>query len=238
MTGGNVVICYSGKSRPSAQRIVDENDSFEMVRGSRGAVNWGRAKANTRLNPDISNATNKRGMRILFQNEGVPMPQLFTRLEAESAIRFGNTVVGRPDHHTKGRGFWLCHSIEDIEKALRGTRRKKAATHFMEYIDAPHEYRVHIFKGKSIRISEKRFYLDETGHRVYTTIKPTGNVKGARAAAKQAVAALSLDFGCVDVLADDSDNCWTLEVNCAPGLGGSMPKLYSKVFKEWYDEQN
>lgn len=144
-------------------------------------------------------------------------------------------IVGRPDHHMKGRGLWVCHNLADVRRALRGTRRKRAATHFMEYVDAPHEYRVHIFKGKSIRISEKlQGEHGETSHGNYTTIKPTGNVRHVRKAAKQAVSALGLDFGAVDILAND-DNCWVLEVNAAPGLGGTMPRVYAETFKKWYE---
>ena len=224
-------LCYAGRSRPSAFRIADESDGdIEAVRSSQGDVNWGRARANTVLNPDIGNATNKRVMRELFREHNVPTPELVSWSDVSSDLSRGipRKVVGRPDHHTKGRGFWLVNSVRSMQKAMRGTRKKKAATHFMEYIDAPHEYRVHVFQGKSIRISEKL----HTAFHEYTTIKPTGEVKHVRKAAKAAVAALGLDFGAVDILAND-ENCWVLEVNCAPGLGGSMPKLYVDTFKKW-----
>lgn len=242
-----MIICYSGRSRPSAEAILDAlgdmGEVAAMHRNSNGDINWGRSWADTALNPDISNSTNKRVMRELFAENEVPMPRLFDA--NEDILLFENglstvpgdetgkvswPIVGRPDNHTKGRGFWLCNDHADVTKALRGTRKKKAATHFMEFIDAPHEYRVHIFLGKSIRISEKKF--DENG---YTTIKPTGEITHVRKAAKAAVAALGLDFGAVDILATD-DDCWVLEVNAAPGLGGTMPKLYAETFKKWYEE--
>jgi glutathione synthase/RimK-type ligase-like ATP-grasp enzyme len=131
----------------------------------------------------------------------------------------------------KGRGFWKINNFNDFGRALRGTRRKKAATHFMEYIDAPYEYRVHIFKGKSIRVSLKA-YADPEAKGHYTTAKPSSRVWHVRKAAKQAVAALGLDFGAVDILATD-DECWVLEVNAAPGLGGSTPRLYARTFLRW-----
>jgi glutathione synthase/RimK-type ligase-like ATP-grasp enzyme len=232
-------IGYSGRSQPSAERIAEEGD-FELVRSNGCTINWGRSRTNAVLNPDISNSTNKRIMRQLFAQNDVPMPRM---VDVQDIIGFDYyfnkpfKIVGRPDHHTKGRGFWLCQSILDIQRAIRGTHKKKAATHFMEYIDAPHEYRVHIFLGKSIRISEKKFDEDHS----YTTIKPTGNVKHVRKAAKKAVEALGLDFGAVDILATD-DECWVLEVNAAPGLGGTMPALYAETFLAWengdFDEQD
>lgn len=223
-----MILTYSGRSAPTAQKIADEG-GFDLNRGSRGQINWGRNFADTELNPDISNATNKRRMRELFREHGVPMPELIERTGF-----IDSPIVGRPDHHMKGRGFWLCRNYDDVQKALRGTRKKKAATHFMEYISperAPREYRVHIFKDKSIRISEKA----HTAFHVYTTVKPQHNVKHVRKAAKEAVRALGLDFGAVDVLANDTE-CWVTEVNSSPGLGGSMPALYAKVFKEWYEQ--
>lgn len=217
-----MILTYSGRSAPSARKIANEG-GFQLNRGSRGDINFGRANANTKLNPDISNVTNKRKMRELFREHGVPMPKL---MEAHGDWTF--PVIGRPDQHTRGRGFWKCENYAQVQRAMRGTRKKKAATHFMEYIEAPREYRVHIFLGKSIRISEKA----HTAFHEYTTVKPQHNVKHVRKAAKQAVKAVGLDFGCVDILADDN-NAWVLEVNSAPGVGGSMPRVYSETFKRW-----
>ena len=220
-------LAYSGRSAPSAQAIAEASDGdIQAVRSGRAGINWGRNHADSELNADISNSTNKRRMRELFAEHEVPTPKLYDC--PRYAIDQGIVLVGRPDRHMKGRGYWLCQSRDDVDRAVRGTRRKAAATHFMEFIDAPREYRVHIFKGKSIRISEK----DTTAFHEYTTIKPTNNVKHVRKAAKAAIAALGLDFGAVDVLAND-EQAWVLECNAAPGLGGSMARLYAEVFNQW-----
>lgn len=220
-----MIICYSGCSAPSARKIAEQGD-FQLNRGSRGHANWGRYRADTELNPDISTSTNKRIMRELFKEHGVPMPKL---LDIHDGFNQW-PIVGRSERHTKGRGFWLCHNIHDVEKALKGTRRKKPATHFMEYIEAPREYRVHIFKGLSIRISEKAF--SGSNKHNYITTKPQHPIAHVRRAAKQAVEALGLDFGAVDILANEMQ-AWVLEVNAAPGCGGSVPQLYADVFKRW-----
>lgn len=236
-----MIITYSGKSKISAKKIEEQGFAHIIARRqNEGDVNWGRATADTILNPDITNSTNKRVMRQLFAEHDVPMPRLIKTYQDTSIgqaldylvdVRF--PIVGRPDKHMKGRGYWLCNNMHDVQRALRGTRRKKAATHFMEFVESDHEYRVHIFMGRSIRISEKKF-TGENFHD-YTTIKPTGDIKQVRRAAKQAVDALGLDFGAVDILATNDGKAFVLEVNAAPGLGGSMPALYAKVFKEWYD---
>lgn len=224
-----MILAYSGKSAIGARAIADCSDGqITAVRGSRGDIGWGVANAQTILNSNTSNATNKRVMRNLFAKYDVPMPRLYSFTD----MNWKFPCVGRPDTHMKGRGYWLCRNFEDVKKALKGTRRKKAATHFMEFIEAPREYRVHIFKGKSLRISEKA----HTAFHEYTTIKPTHNVKHVRKAAKQAVEALGLDFGTVDILADEN-NCWVLEVNTAAGLGGTMPRVWADAFINWEGER-
>lgn len=226
-------LCYARCSRPSAELIAAEDPSFVLVRSSEGHINWGRETANTDLNPDISNTTNKRKMRELFKEHGVPMPKLWNM--GDSSWTY--PIVGRPDKHTKGRGFWLIRNQHELHQAVHGTSRKKPATHFMEYIENDREYRVHVFKGKSIRISEKEFFINDDGKKDYTTKKP-GDIKlrRVREAAKRAVEAVGLDFGAVDILArgDDNAEVFVLEVNAAPGLGGTMPKVYADAFRQWW----
>lgn len=231
---------YSRQSMPSALRIAEASEGQIVAVHGNGQINWGRRYSTGEINPDISNATNKRVMRELFAEHDVPMPRLFSM---EQALRnFGDAadedwsmmrLLGRPDFHTRGRGYWLCANQSAVDRAVRGTRRKMAATHFMEYIPlgvAPKEFRVHVFKGKSIRISQKLFTEDRKD---YTTIRPDEELprKFLRRAAVAAVEALGLDFGAVDMLAsDDQTQVWVLEVNCAPGLGGSMPRVWAHTF--------
>lgn len=231
-----LTISYSGKSKPSALALAEAgNGEVELVRRSSPAVdiNWGRNVANSQLNPNINNSVNKRVMRELFKEHGVPMPKLvrgFDYRDPDSGYTF--PIIGRPDQHSKGRGLWKCYTVEDTLRAMQGTRKKKAATHFMEYIESDREYRCHVFKGKSIRISVKVFNEDGT----YTTGKP-GDIKlrKVREAAKAALEAVALDFGAVDILArgDKNQEVFVLEVNASPGLGGTMPQLYVDTFNKW-----
>lgn len=237
-----MIMAYSAKSFPSAKAIADASDGNIILQHSSGYcdINWGRSWAKSILNHDITHSTNKRIMRELFRENDVPMPELIPMYEVDRLGFWGFPIVGRPDKHMKGRGYWFCQNQDDIFRALRGTRRKAAATHFMEFIDAPREYRVHIFQGKSIRISEKEFFIDENGKKDYTTKKP-GDIKlrRVREAAKQALEAIGLDFGAVDILARGADNAevWVLEVNASPGLGGTMPQVYARTFLNWFNKE-
>lgn len=241
-----LTIAHSGFSAPSAQRIAEQGD-VTLVRSSTQQVdvNWGRASANAALNPDTSVSTNKRVMREKFAAASVPMPSLFPgpdspdRLEAvHEALVGGGVIIGRPDRHSKGRGMWVITDVPTLTKALRGTRRKAAATHFMERVEAEREYRCHIFQGKSIRISRKDFADDG---KTWLAVKPGDiRLRTVREAAAAAVAALGLDFGAVDVLASGARNeeVWVLEVNSAPGLGGTMPRVYYQAFEQWKAAQD
>lgn len=242
-----VTIAYSGRSKPTAEKFMELDDEVTITRhsGPQVDVNWGRNVANATLNPDISNVTNKRVMRELFKQHNVPMPQLVDWDDLAKDLHDGvqRNVIGRPDKHSKGRGLWRIDSLKSLMVATKGTKKKRAATHYMEFVESDREYRVHIFKGKSIRISRKEF-LEDGGHS-YTTAKP-GDIKlrQVREAAKLAVKAVGLDFGAVDILArgENNEDVWVLEVNAAPGLGGTMPQLYLDTFKrwkagEWDDEQ-
>lgn len=231
-------ISYSGRSKPTADVFAELDSDVELVRYSRPEVdiNWGRYRANSQLNPDIGAVTNKRVMRELFKEYDVPMPKLYPT-DINELINMEDIqypLIGRPDVHSRKRGFWKVNNYGQLLQAIRGRGRKRAATHFMEFVEHDREYRVHIFKGKSIRISRKEFAED--GSNKYTTAKP-GDVKlrRVREAAKLAVQAVGLDFGAVDILAkgDENEQVWVLEVNAAPGLGGTMPQLYLDTFKRW-----
>src|SRR5258708_25710069 len=128
-----IVLGYSGKSKPSALAI-EAASSGEIVakRSSDCMINWGRHDTTAELNPNVGNSVQKRVMRELFAANGVPMPRLLEHSEVITQTARGKAVIGRPDYHMKGRG--LCKVIDgnSFRKALRGTRRKKAATHFME----------------------------------------------------------------------------------------------------------
>ena len=232
-----ITMSYSAASAPSARAIAEASDGkIELVSYGLADINWGRAGTSTaqRLNNDISTCTNKRQMREMFSERGVPAPPLFSASEAYEAISVG-PLVGRPDRHTRGKGFWLCRNTDDVVRALRGTRRKAAATHFMLFVNAPREFRVHVFDGKSIRISMKEYVTVEGApawKRNYLTVKPPEGFKRKplREAAKAAVAAVGLDFGAVDILVADDGAVFVLEVNAAPGLGGSMPRVWADTF--------
>lgn len=223
------MVHFGRRCRPSATAL--KNALREAGYDGRD-INFGYGIESTAVNkPEaIANSANKRTMRRIFSENEVPMPRLVSMHEAlnmDSRDDVPTTLVGRPDTHRQGRGFWLCRSERDVRNAIAGRRRergrrgKRAASHFMEYINAEKEFRVHVVNGESIKISEK------VGGDA--TVKSHG--RGAifqypydfhhkitlRRAAKKAVEVLGLDFGAVDVLWAN-DQAYVLEVNSAPCL--------------------
>lgn len=100
----------------------------------------------------------------------------------------------------------------------------RGATHFLEYIEDALEFRVHIVKGQSIKISQKVFTegteANRRNHRFGAKFEyphEFTHKKTLRKWAKAAIEALELDFGAVDILYKD-DKYYVLEINTAPCL--------------------
>ncbi len=97
------------------------------------------------------------------------------------------------------------------------------------------EYRVHVMNGEVILYQKKSRRVDEETGDVITAdgadadvrnlasnwIYRTGNLnrlERVEALAIQAIDALGLDFGAVDIIMDEDGSVYTLEVNTAPGI--------------------
>ena len=191
----------------------------------------------------VRTSSNKKQARRTFAEQGIPAPRLFTRA---SQIRKADLpVVGRISYHKKGKGFWLCKTLPQVERALEG-----GATHFMEYVPNAREYRVHTFvKARaltseerdpedyaSIKISEKVWTGEgassaagpQRNHQYgWSFLGPQGRreeeLDVVRRAAKQAISALGMDFGAVDVMYNLRNKLpYVLEVNSTPSLANEQ----------------
>lgn len=185
-------------------------------------------------------SSNKRKARELFSQKEVPAPVLF--LSGDKVTKADLPVVGRTSYHSKGRGFWFCKTVEEVRAAV-----KAGATHFLQFVPNAREYRVHTFikpkcwLGKdprsaenyaSIKISEKVWVGEgrpdpnepqKNHHFGWSFLAPQDRredeIDVVRYAAKQAIAALGLDFGAVDVMFQlRTKRPFVLEVNSTPSL--------------------
>lgn len=114
---------------------------------------------------------------------------------------------------------------------------RKVGDFYTKKEDLVEEYRVHVWKGQSIRLGKKvpREGLKKEPHPwirsydggwklSYAGWQPPS---GVRQAAKAAIEALGLDFGAVDVGVTGEGKVVVLEVNRRPGLEGNTTKIYA-----------
>ncbi|MEA3471200.1 MAG: hypothetical protein U9R24_05760, partial [Thermodesulfobacteriota bacterium] len=59
-------------------------------------------------------------------------------------------LVGRTNFHQGGKGFWLCITQVQVQRAIR-----EGAQYFQNYMDIKDEYRLHVFQGKVICAQKK-----------------------------------------------------------------------------------
>ena len=210
---------------------------FVINLGTTGEISF----EGTILNPRemVRSASNKRQARITFREAEVPAPQLFLR--GRDVKENDLPVIGRTSYHNKGKGFWFCKTPQQVRQA-----GEAGATHFLKYIPKTREYRVHTFCktrafGKSsrkdgdyisIKMAEKVWQGEKapdprTVQKNYefgwVFLGPQNRreeeLDVVRFAAKQAVAALGLDFGAVDVMYRiGTKTPYVLEVNSTPSL--------------------
>jgi hypothetical protein len=105
------------------------------------------------------------------------------------------------------------------------------------------EYRLHSFRGKSIRAGIKRS-VGEESHSWIRSLQSGWKIfydgvsvrQRHRDLAHQAISALGLDFGAVDLGEREDGSLIVLEVNRAPGLDGGTIDAYAQAVRRWIDE--
>lgn len=139
---------------------------------------------------------------------------------------------------------------EGIEEIMGGTeygpegRAFPQAPLYVQYKKKKKEFRVHVFKGEVIDITQKKKRKDFEGE-VNTKIRNYANgwvycrediiePEDLRAQAVLAVHTLGLDFGAVDIIWNEKENkSYVLECNTAPGLEGTTIEAYKNaILKE------
>ena len=106
---------------------------------------------------------------------------------------------------------------------------------YVQHVDTVREFRVHVFKGEIIRASLKVPLEDgadpifKTGDKWgFSTRNWKADLGVCKKVAIDAVAALSYDFGGVDVALLRNGSPLVFEVNAAPWLGGDACRRYAK----------
>lgn len=181
-------------------------------------------------------AQNKLLSFHLFKEAGLSAPEWTTnRKEAEKWIADGGIVLCRTllNSHS-GRGIVIAENVGQLVRAPLYVLYKKKKK----------EFRVHVFMGKVIDVQQKRLASgakESEDYDAYIRSHDNGWIfarenivepKELRSLAVNAVAAIDLDFGAVDIIYNEKENkCYCLEVNSAPGLEGQTLVSYTNAIK-------
>lgn len=203
-------------------------------------LNWGNAKyplmkapVQKWINPPeaVNTAIDKLRTFKALEKAGVLHVPFTTSKEAAAKWQAeGRTVFART---TKGRsGHGITVVTPDV--ALPDSPL------YTLYVKKLQEFRVHVIFNKVVDVAEKR---RERGEEHDTMIrshergwvfcrKDVVEPATLRETAVEAIKALGLDFGGVDIIWNKHQNkCYVLEINTAPGLEGTTLESYANALK-------
>lgn len=203
-------------------------------------LNWGNSNV-PRVNHDVryinkpsavGNAACKLRSLTLLRDAGVPVPLFSTKPPQRSDdIYLARTVL-------RGSGG-------DGIVVVRPGAVYPPAPLYVQYIRKTVEYRVHVAGGRAIFAQQKKKKADAEQTEDQKLIRNYDNgwvfcpleldqvLPAAKEAAVNAVRALGLDFGAVDmILSKKGNNPYVLEVNTAPGLESpGLIAAYTDAFR-------
>ena len=221
-------------------RVLRVEGSKYSPRSGDTIINWGASGCPFEnmgparvLNPKerINIAANKLASFRLLQAAEVQIPRFAS--SAADVTWDGLTVVR---HKLTG------HSGEGIELVEEG-QSLPVAPLYVEYIRKQDEYRVHVIGTNIAAVQRKARRTDTPDSEVNWQVRNHSNgfvfiregVVAPEVVTKSAVdalVALGLDFGAVDVVYNKaSGKAYVLEVNTAPGLEGQTITDYAEGFK-------
>lgn len=218
--------------------LVSPTSTTYQARWTDYIINWGYSKRTNyvylnSLNGywNISNAVNKLNTFEILKNANVHTVEWTTNHEiANMWLENNNTVIGRETlTGFGGKGIVVFDKTKPHKNCMLYTKYKKKKN----------EYRVHVFNNEVIDITQKK---KKTGTpELNTKIRNFHNgwvycrsniyiPDDLSNLALNAVKALELNFGAVDIIWNEKENkCYVLEVNTAPGLVGTTLEKYTQA---------
>lgn len=194
-------------------------------------------------------ASNKLRTFQALENAGISIPSFTT--DREVALDYP-TVYVRHDLNSHSGG-----GIEFIRNNIRGScsscgtscascvqTELPHAELYVKGIEARAEYRIHVFNGNVISYAKKRRERGDEPTEEQNKIRSHNNgwiftrenlrrLERVEELAINAVRALNLDFGGVDIVRDEDGDVYVLEVNTACGLEGETLLSYVNAIREY-----
>lgn len=214
----------------------------------KGVVRWG-SEAQMRFKPNmviqflagIKNATDKRAALLKLREAGIRTPDIWI-IQDGQMVGEGWTWPGiylvRRREHQGGTDVIPCVQKADLTHAFADRR----ADHVTRYIPKVEECRVHVWDDTVIKISQKirtdnskpySPFVWNFEHGFTFRYREERLPATVRYLAIQAVEALGLTFGAVDIILGEDGRWYVLEVNTAPaGRVDSTVEAYGKKILE------
>lgn len=243
----------SAKSLADALGITKLRQEGSRWTGRAGdiLVNWGTSRnthpafagaARVLNRPEaVANAANKLTAFQKFADHGVKTPKFTTEFgEAMRWLEDGGTLVQRAKlNGHSGEGITIITPKDYVE----GRAQIERVPLYTNYIKKSDEYRIHVFDGEPFFIQRKARKVDVPDDEVNWQVRNHANgfiyahqgvevPDEAKTLAVEAVKALDLDFGAVDLLLTKSGRWYVLEVNTACGLEGTTLEKYAEQLRK------
>lgn len=176
----------------------------------------------------IKAASSKIATFRRLADAGVCIPRWTTK--REEAAGWETTVFGRTSEGFAGRGI----------KVYTGDKSLGNHQLYTEFVPNEREYRLHVVGGEVVSVQRKYLerphlvgdgYLKNTAHGYVFKTPERGLNTSRKEAAVQAVSALGLDFGAVDLIIDAEGKEYVLEVNTAPSLSPMRVDQYLNALR-------
>lgn len=198
-------------------------------------INWGRMHPpnNTMLNQSM---LDKYTQLQRLDHCGVSVPTYYdSQYNFKSLLKKNYPILGRNFHHSRGRDIKLISSYSTM----------RPANFYTKFIPKVREYRVHIlaYKGTlhGAYVTEKVPYTNDSiiwnnknskfiNMLDKNSFRQFGVPSGLTDLAYQAMKAVNLDFGAVDIIEDKEGGLYVLEINTAPRLMDYRRKHYIDYF--------
>ena len=212
-----------------------END-FIVNWGYSGRTKWGNDNVDLNHPNNVAIAVNKLRTFNLLKANNVRVPEFTTDIEI--ARNWDKVYCRHALESSKGMGIEVVNSNE-----------LSLAPLYVKAIDVKGEYRVHVMNGKVIDYAKKlrRRDVEYTDENMLIRNSDNGWVfcrgrlrrfEDVEQIAVEAIEALGLDFGSVDIVKDENYTPYVLEVNTASGIEGTTLKNYTSgiisLIKEQY----
>lgn len=213
-------------------------DPEKTPRGRELVMNWGSTKIEPRA---VCQWLNKPEHVVVAADKLLSFKKLS---EAGVSVPEFSTDIAKAKEWIADEYIVLCrkklngHSGQGIVVAKTEAELVNAPL-YVRYYRKESEFRVHVFQGRVIDYvqKKKREGINETEFNKYIRSYNNGwvfcrddieDIAKVKEEAIKAVAALSLDFGAVDIIFTKKKKAIVLEVNTAPALQGSTIDAYKR----------